>query len=440
MSSLTARVTLSALVVLAVFISLTGLALERAFRDSFLPAVGERLAAQRYLVMAETEVDTQGRLMVPARLPTVRLNLPGSGLYAWILDASGRVLWRSPSALGIESFPSVADTVAEQTRIDGELHFVSALDVEWEYDHRVLPLRFLVAEDQRAYLAELGRFRSTLWLWLGFMAALLLLVLGSLLAWGLRPLRQAAREVAAIESGAQSRLLGHYPRELDQLTANLNRLLQHEREQQSRYRNALSDLAHSLNTPLAVLRSHGERLDPKTLDEQIARMDDIVQYQLQRAGRAGRPALAAPVALAPLLHRLLAGLHKVYHDKDVRVVERLAGAVAFSGDPGDLMELLGNLLDNAFKWCRHEVVIEARQTDGRLILSIEDDGRGIDAQQKEEILQRGVRADEKVPGHGIGLAVARDIVAGYEGRLEIGASAAGGARIRVILGFGGQYT
>ncbi len=433
MSSLTARVTLSALVVLAVFISLTGLALERAFRDSFLPAVGERLAAQRYLVMAETEVDAQGRLVVPARLPTARLDLPGSGLYAWILDTSGRVLWRSPSAFGIEAPPSIAGTVPEETAIDGEPHFVSALDVEWEYDHQVLPLRFLVAEDRHAYLAELERFRSILWRWLGFMAALLLLLLGSLLAWGLRPLRQAAREVAAIESGAQPRLLGHYPSELEQLTANLNRLLQHEREQQSRYRNALSDLAHSLNTPLAVLRSHGERLDPKTLDEQISRMDDIVQYQLQRAGRAGRPALAAPVALAPLLHRLLTGLRKVYHDKDVRVVERLAGAAAFSGDPGDLMELLGNLLDNAFKWCRHEVVVEARHADGRLILSIGDDGRGIDAQQKEEILQRGVRADEKVPGHGIGLAVARDIVASYEGRLEIGRSASGGARIRVIL-------
>ena len=433
MTSLTTRVTLSALAVLAIFITLTGLALDRAFKESALPAISERLNAQLYLTMAETELDAQGQLIMPANLPTARLNLPGSGLYAWILDGKDNTLWHSPSTIGFEATPPKTDTPFEQQPMAGSPYFIASLSVEWENNGTSVPLRFVVAEDQQAYRAELNRFRHTLWLWLGIMAALLLFALAVMLVWGLRPLRQAAGEVSAIEAGQQQRLNQNYPRELQQLTTNINTLLEHEQNQQRRYRDALADLAHSLKTPLAVLRGQEKAADPKTLNEQISRMDDIIQYQLQRAANAGRSALAAPISVIPTLERLITGLQKVYHDKGVTVIRNIEGDPKFRGDPGDLMELLGNLADNAFKWCRSQVIIEARNTEEKLLLSITDDGLGISEEQKNRIMQRGIRADESTPGHGIGLAMVRDIVDAYDGTLQIEQSESGGARITLVL-------
>lgn len=434
MISLTTRVTLSALVLLAIFITLTGMTLERAFHESARLAVSERLSAQLYLIMAEAELNEQGRLIMPDNLPTARLNLPGSGLYAWILDAKhNSSLWHSPSVIGLDAAPPQDNRLFGERYIYNRLYFISAMSVRWENYGRSIPLRFVIAEDTQAYQTELQRYRHTLWFWLGIMAALLLLALAILMAWGLRPLRQAAAEVSAIEAGRQQRLNRHYPRELQQLTANLNTLLTHEQAQQQRYRDTLADLAHSLKTPLAILRSQGTEVDGKLLDEQIARMDDIIQYQLQRAANAGRSALTTPIPIIPILDRLIVGLQKVHHDKEVEVIRRINNEPVFRGDSRDLMELLGNLADNAFKWCRKRVIFEAYNAGDQLVLSIADDGPGIDVKLRAQIMQRGVRADEAKPGDGIGLAMVRDIADAYGGILKMDHSPSGGACLTVIL-------
>jgi two-component system sensor histidine kinase PhoQ len=193
----------------------------------------------------------------------------------------------------------------------------------------------------------------------------------------------------------------------------------------------MGDLAHSLKTPLAVLRSLPER--PALLDEQIERMDHIVQYQLQRAATAGRSALAAPLPVQASVTRLANTLQKVYADRAIVLEQRISTKACFRGDEGDLLELLGNLLDNACKWSRHTVRITAQMQDGRLALLVEDDGPGIAADQVEQVLQRGGRLDEATPGHGIGMAMVRDIVTAYQGELSIERSALGGAAIRIYF-------
>jgi two-component system sensor histidine kinase PhoQ len=432
-TSLTSRVTLSALVLLAIFITLTGMALERAFHESARLAVSERLSAQLYLIMAEAELNKQGQLVMPDNLPTARLNLPGSGLYAWILDAQHNSLWHSPSVIGLSAEPPQVNRLFVERSINDRLYFISALSVKWENYGKSIPLRFVVVEDTQAYHTELQRFRHSLWFWLGIMAALLLLALAILMVWGLQPLRQAASEVSAIEAGRQRRLNRRYPRELQQLTANINTLLAHEQAQRRRYRETLADLAHSLKTPLAILRSQGTAIDGKMLDEQITRMDDIIQYQLQRAANAGRSALTAPIAILPILDRLIVGLQKVHHDKGVEVIRRINDEPLFRGDSGDLMELVGNLADNAFKWCRKRVIFEAYNMGDQLVLSVADDGPGIDENLQTQIMQRGVRADEAKPGDGIGLAMVRDIVDAYGGNLKMDNIHSSGACVTVML-------
>jgi len=437
--SLTGRVTLASALVLATAIALTALALEQAFEQSARASMRERLFAQLYLVMAAAEVSDSGMLAMPAHLAEARLELPGSGLYARIANPAGEALWHSPSAVGLQLPAQPADTGGSEyfTRLtfNGGEYFLAALAIEWETIDGSVPLGFSVMEDSASFEQQMGRYRHTLWGWLGGMAAAALLALLAALAWGLRPLRTVAAEVHAIESGAQQGLEQRYPKELQRLTDNINTLLHHEHAQQARYRNALGDLAHSLKTPLAVLRGLGDSVGEHspTLHEQVDRMDHIVQYQLQRAATAGRSALAAPLPLQPTVERLLATLQKVYRDKGVRVELALQEGVALRGDEGDLMELLGNLLDNAFKWAAGTIRISASGRGGKLEMTVEDDGPGIDPAQAALVLQRGVRLDEATPGHGIGLPMVRDIIEAYGGALAIERSDLGGAAFRVTL-------
>ncbi|SCZ65647.1 two-component system, OmpR family, sensor histidine kinase PhoQ [Thiohalomonas denitrificans] len=425
--------------VLAIFIAATAVALERAFEDSARSAMHERLFAQLYLIMAATEVNSEGELQMPAQLGEPRLNLPGSGLYARIERTKGEVLWQSVSALGLE-LPTRSTTALESDRFTHwppgeEEYFLATLDIEWESEAGSIPLTFRVMEAPDAFHQQMTRYRHSLWGWLGAMAFLLLLALAGALVWGLRPLRTVAGEVRAIESGKQQSLQRDYPKEIRRLTDNINALLHHERAQQLRHKNALADLAHSLKTPLAVLRGLGGSERSPVIDEQIATMDNIVQYQLQRASTAGRSALATPVDVAPLAERLLATLQKVYRDKTVEVEKQLDGDCRFRGDEGDLMELLGNLLDNAWKWAGRKIWlrVEGGDHDSRFTITVEDDGPGIEAERAEQVLARGVRLDEATPGHGIGLPMVRDIVTAYEGTVAIEHSSHGGARIVVRL-------
>ena len=442
--SLRARVVASAAAVLALFILLTSLALERAFRDTAESSREERLLAQIFLLMAAAEAENEG-LVFPEALAEARFSLPGSGLYARVFDGADRLIWESDSAIGTPE-PGPMALVPGERRLEfrtdgnGQDYLVEGFGVSWATG--AVPRRyvFLVAEDTVAFDEEVGRFRASLAVWLGAMALLMLTALVLILAWGLAPLRRVSAEVVAIESGQQDKILGRYPTEISTLTDNLNGLLAHAQARQMRLDNALGDLAHSLKTPLAVLRGAlgdaGSGQDMRALmEEQLGRMDNIVAHQLQRARTGTAPAsiLAPPVPIRRVAERLLASLAKVYRDKGVEVTVSVPQELQINGVEGDLMEMLGNLLDNAFKWCRKEVRIGAYMSKGLLVIAIEDDGPGIPPQDAEPLLARGVRADEAVPGHGIGLAMAREICEAYGGRLGVESSTLGGARICLNL-------
>ncbi len=437
MMSLNRRMILSASVVLAVFIVLTALALDRAFFDSARSARQERLLGQLYLLIAAAEVDGQGHISLPNTLSEARFSLPGSGLYAAIFDQNGKLLWRSASALNIAA-PFQTKLAPGDKRFDTDAnYFVQSLGVKWAVGRQHFAFTFSVSEDRSEFDAQIRRYRQSLWGWLAALAGFLVLAQAGVLRWGLRPLRSVAGELNAIESGRQEILQGRYPEEIQRLTDNLNSLLEHEREQRLRYRNALADLAHSLKTPLAVMRGamSGDKAQlAKTVDEQVTRMDTIVAYQLQRASTTGMHKLfATPIAILPLAEKIIGALHKVHADKPVHVDMALDRNFCLAGDAGDLMELLGNLLENAFKWCGKSIRIGAETRERFLVLTIEDDGPGIDPSQVDVVLQRGMRADEAVPGHGIGLAVVRDIVEAYQGKIEISRSRLGGAAISLVF-------
>ncbi|WP_054178645.1 two-component system sensor histidine kinase PhoQ [Trabulsiella odontotermitis] len=287
------------------------------------------------------------------------------------------------------------------------------------------------------------------WSWFVYvLAANLLLVIPLLwLAawWSLRPIEALAREVRELEEHHREALNPETTRELTSLVQNLNRLLKSERERYDKYRTTLTDLTHSLKTPLAVLQStlrslRSEKLtvseaEPVML-EQISRISQQIGYFLHRASmRGGTGILSRELhPVAPLLDNLISALNKVYQRKGVNLSLDISPETSFVGEKNDFMEVMGNVLDNACKYCLEFVEVSARLTDDHLHIIVEDDGPGIPRGKRTLVFDRGQRADTLRPGQGVGLSVAREIAEQYDGSISAGDSPLGGARMEVIFG------
>lgn len=435
--SIRTRLVLGAAVVLVAFMAGAGIALQTAHADSVRAAHFARLQGTVYLLLAGAEIDAGGALVMPPGLAEPRLGLPGSGLYASILNVNRNQEWRSGSAVGI-SPPFERNVEVGQWRYgtvgDASGAFLSAAyGVKWAGPRVEAPLVLSVLEDKANFDRELAAFSRTLWGWLGGVGLLLLLSQTLLLQWGLSPLWRVAGELSRIEKGEQALVEGTYPQEIAAFTGNLNTLIKQERVRQTRYKEALSFLAHSLKTPLAVLRtalSQPAQL-PDAVAQQVSRMDAIVQHQLTRAAASGGARFVPFLALAPVLGRIRDSLAKVYADKGLAITLDCPADASWRIDEGDAFEMFGNLLDNAAKWAKQRVAVRVRREKGALAIRIEDDGPGFS--DTESILQLHVRADEKVPGHGVGLAVVNELVASHEGELKLSRSAWGGAQVDIVL-------
>jgi two-component system sensor histidine kinase PhoQ len=436
--SITRRLLVGHVLVLAAFLGLAGIALDRAFRSNVESAAREELQAHVYTLLTAAEPDSVGRMRLPAQLAAPDFNQPDSGLYAEIAGSDDGYRWRSGSLIGWDR--QVLATVAPGTRQVRRDAGLLLLDqgVLWEDDSgQALLYTLTVGRDSRPLDRQQAAFRATLWQWLGGVSTILLLVLLGLLRWGLRPLHAMSDAVEQLERGERVQIDGPVPRELQGLSDNLNGLIRLSADRQARVRNSLSDLAHSLKTPLAVLRTAADQEPASGLaalvDEQVGRIDQIVSYQRQRAAVAGATTVIRPIALRPLLDRLCNSLAKVHREKGVAFSITLAEGDTVKADEGDLFELFGNLLENAFRHAARQLEVHGRRGNGRLVIDIDDDGPGIAPDDSERLLQRGERADQRYPGEGIGLAVVNEIAHQYGGPVEILRAPLGGARIRVSL-------
>ena len=439
--SLTTRINLSAALVLLSFICLTAFTLERAFFESTESALRDTMSSQLFALMAAAEIENQ-QVIMPSNELDALLGLPASGIYATISNPTGNISWQSSSTLGI-ALPKApllkqGEKTFNKVYVDDKGFYRTAYTVLWPTQAESVELTFSVITDLRSFDKQINRYRISLWGWLSAMAVLLLCSQAIILRWGLSPLRKVGRELNRIETGKQQQIEAQYPQEIERLTDNINLLLEQERQQKIRYRDAMGNLAHSLKTPLAVLQvslqaGAGQEQNKLTMQEQLNRMDAIVKYQLQWAVTSADTNLSAKVNLLSTIDRLLNSLQKVYADKAISVQVVVDSELQFRGDEGDLMEVLGNLLENAFKWTRENITIKAEQRENHLFISIDDDGVGLAPEKVDELLQRGVRADQSTAGHGIGLSIVKNIVQAYGGELKLSKSHLGGTRVCIIF-------
>jgi two-component system sensor histidine kinase PhoQ len=449
MSSLSARLLVSVSVLLMFFFGVTIVVLDTAFRSAGEQAQADILDGQLMAILAAAEASDRGTLELPPDLQEPRFANIGSGLYAELRNDKGDVEWRSRSALGIR----IPHTVQPQSGVrlfrsealeDGTPLLTLTLAVQWEFPNGELrPFVFKVAESLDSFNAQVAQFRRQLFGWFAAIAMIMLLSISFMLRRLLRPLRQIENEIGEVEQGRRTSLSDQFPTELTGVARNMNVLIDSERARSERYRVTLDNLAHSLKTPLAAMRALLNQNKSggfaERFNEQIDRMDEIVRYQLRKP--AAQQIDNLTLSLIPVeaeVTRLVGGLKKVYHDKGPVIETDISSGMQFRGDTGDLLEIVGNLLDNACKWCQSRVRLTARpaagaQSGGGMLLVVADDGPGIPADAVESLLQRGTRLDESTPGHGIGLAVVKELAESYGGTLEIDRSEMGGAEFRVTI-------
>ncbi len=427
------------MLVLGLGLGLTGWVLDRSFMASVVAGAQEQLKLLTYSLLGAAEEDGT-TLRFPAAPLEPRLLQPQSGLYATVTDASGASIWRSPS-LQFGDSTAVLQRPAHLEMLPGRFVFHETPNrfemfylVIWETEGDQV-FTFRVIADRTPFKVAIAGFRRTLTLGLVAVVAAMMVAQAFAIAWGLRPVAQMAARVEAIEAGRRERMAGDYPPELVGLARNIDAFIDHEVSSRERYRKAMDDLAHSLKTPLAVLRnalSSAHVDDPRLLREQLDRMETTVSHQLSRAMTARAIVFAGRTAPAPIVDRLVKALRTAYGAKAVAVEQRISPQLLVRCDERDLMEMLGNLLENAFKYCDSKIAIRAEPGETVRLL-IDDDGPGVAVEQRVEVLARGARGDTVQAGHGIGLAVVAELASNYHGALAIDVSPWGGARIVLDL-------
>lgn len=447
--SLGARLFLSAAFCCVLILVLAGVGLTTFYRRSAERGFDERLSVYIKQLVAdlaappETERQTIGDLGEP------RFDLPLTGWYWQITRLDGeRPNVRASRSLVGGQLPKLLDqSIAPNSRGLRE-SYVSGPD---DRLLRILEREIDVGEDGRFTVAvaapadeiegDIQDFR--------FALAMTFLLLGIALVastlvqvrFGLRPLVRLRAAVGSVRTGESPRIASQYPPDLAPLASELNELIDANHEILDRARTQVGNLAHALKTPLSVMMNEAGTDDgqlPQTVRTQTAIMRDQVQYYLDRARAAALSgALGGVTEVVPSLDALLRTFMKISQDRDITGSHMVPPSLRFRGEKQDFEEMLGNLLDNAFKWANSTVqvsVAEGRIGEGeKMALLIDDDGPGLPDDAMAEVLKRGRRLDEAMPGSGLGLSIVVDLAKLYGGELTLQRSPLGGLRVRLVL-------
>lgn len=405
--------------------------IEQRFEASLLDHLEELVAA--------SELTAEGTLEMTWRPSDPRFNRPHSGWY-WEIRQSGVSVARSGS-LWRESLKVTEPHSGGAFRIqrfsgpEGEPLQVLVQDITFPETEN--PVLFVVAGPVSDIEDNVRAFTAQVAITLTMLGIGLLVVVWFQVRFGLRPLQALQRALGDIRKGKVRRLPENYPVEVEPVVSELNALLDHDTALLERARTQVGNLAHALKNPLTVIRNEARSIDNergRVIREQTAAMANSLDRHLSRARIAGTAGvLGARADVKAIIDDLCFSMARLYKERDIESQRSGLEGCWFRGEAQDLEEMLGNLLDNACKWARNRVVVRARCTGGRLLIVVEDDGPGIPEHRQTEVLERGSRLDEQVPGSGLGLDIAQDIAGLYRGSITLGRTPSGGLRARLDL-------
>lgn len=455
--SLVKRMFISSGLVLIIFLSSAALVLNTVFAISLDSVVQEKLKLYTYQLISIGDSD-DGAMRLPKQLSEPRFNEQQGSLMGFVTELTSakqqQEVWRSQSATDKQfsfSAPESGEWFFSRAQGDnGVQYYVSSYNTTWSNDIGLkTKYVFTVIEDFSYYQKELSKYQTVIIVTLLVFGLIFLLLQTIILRFGLSPVRKITADVEAMNKGELDSLTGQYPKELKPLTTNLNQLIDNERYQRERYRNRMADLSHSLKTPLSVLKGVESDIDSQgqpiarsevisTLTKHVNRMSEIVDHQLQRAIPNNAPRLFSSVDVAQGANDIILALNKVYANKKIKCELNIENGLSFYGDKNDLIEIMGNLLDNAYKHGTKLVRLSAVKVTSvvaqpQLILRFEDDGCGIPLAKRSSILERGVRLDSSGEGQGFGLSIVADIVNNYHGGITIENSVLGGAMFNITM-------
>lgn len=442
--SLRVRLLAGTLIWILASLAVAGWGLGNLFRQHVEMQFHAQLQTHLDQLTANLGQDDQGRPSLATPLSDPRLSKPYSGLY-WQIDRMGagsvgvgvlrsRSLW--DSVIRVPADPLVDDEV-HQHRVPGPQGTTLGLIERMVYpeDRPDQPLRLIVAADEQLMIEPVAHFNGALRIALAVLGIGLMIAAVTQVVVGLAPLRRLRKELGAVRNGDAQRLAGHFPVEIEPLVEEFNAVLAQNAEIVARARTQAGNLAHALKTPLTVLanaagsKDEGRDLARLVLD-QVGTARRQVDYHLSRARAAAAVRLpGARTPLLPVVDGLMRVMRRIHAERNLElVVQPMADDLCFRGEEQDLQEMLGNLLDNAGKWASGRVELHAAPDDDSIVITIDDDGKGLAAEQRETVLNRGARADEQVAGSGLGLAIVDDLARLYGGRIELADSPLGGLR------------
>jgi signal transduction histidine kinase len=427
-----------------------GVAITVFFREAALRSFNRGLEDVVIGLYAGVTVGADGRL-TPPTVTDDRFRRAYSGKYWEIAEAAGpgrlRSLVRSKSLWDAE-LPAPAETVTRAAARAGSAVYYDGFGPNHEplraaamtvfLPGHAAPVTFLVAENRAPVDRDVRRFAYGIATVLVLLGAGLVAAVFIQVRVGLRPLFVMGREVAAVRTGKRQRLSPDYPPELAPLAHELNALLDHNQEVVERQRTHVGNLAHALKTPISVMLTEASN-DGSPLSEVVKRQADTmrshVEHHLRRARAAARAQGAGErTPLPPVLDELARPLARIFQDKGVQIDWDAPDDLSFAGERQDLLEIAGNVIENACKWSRARVRVNADALDAtRLRLVVEDDGPGLPPEARAEVLKRGARMDESAPGSGLGLSIVDELARAYGGSLALGCSPLGGLRIELRL-------
>jgi len=418
--SLKRRVALIASIVLIIAFSTIYWVIKSAYYTASKSRIQTSLVAQTDALLAVTD-DSAGELFISETIRNNNLDQLNSGVVAYLYIQLPDI-----------NLPYTFSSLLESS-LDERLFFWVGKKIIWEYDNgQESQYLFLVGERRSLLDTAVRSYQREIAIWLSVSAVALIVILIFALNISLEPLKHARQQIELVSNGKANRVSGNFPDELQPLTSSINQLLESEKLQRKRYQDALGNLAHSLKTPLAIIKGELQRQPGENtqhqLAEQIQRIDDIVRYQLNRSVVTAGRLLNRKTHIATEVPKIVDALKKVHADKQLKIEHHLTQSSYFPGELGDLMELIGNLADNACKWAKSQVVIKAYEQTNKLYLKVSDDGPGIPIEKRQLTLDRGKRLDQKAEGQGLGLSIVTDIIQSYRGELIIDDSRLGGSR------------